>query len=392
MRRRAAPTTDPSNQNAPGSSAGPGLGRLPVSRSARTEICHGVPGPRLQQEWDELAVESEAVPWIRPGWVVPWWASFGRAPALLCGRSPSGELTAALPLQVVRGALLSPTNWHTPELGVVAADEQARRQLLERALTSGANRLTLDFIGPALAEELSSVARRAGGRSCTRVLESSPYIEFGPGWTSGLDRHLLAELRRRERRLTERGEVVLELADGQTRLSALLAEAFTVEASGWKGRQGTAIASSACTRTFYERVAQWAAREGLLRLAFLRVDGRALGVDLAIEHGGVQYLLKTGYDESARACAPGKLLRWKVLEDCAVRGLSTYELLGHVQAWKHDWTPLRRDRLQAHAFPSTAAGRRAWAVHAKGEPAARAVRDRLAVVVDRVRGARSGRT
>lgn len=393
MHRRPAPPSD-----APaGLRVEPGPAeRLPVSApaarpaSARVELCRGVPGPRLLREWDELAVASGAAPWARPGWVVPWWESFGSAPALLCGRSASGALTAALPLQALGSALVGPTNWHTPELAVVAADDRARLDLLAAALEQGASRLTLGFVRPELADEAAQAARRAGGRSTSRVLESSPYLELTPGWADRLDGHLLAELRRRERRLAERGEVRLDLADGRARLSALLEEAFAVEASGWKGRGGTAVASSPQTRLFYEAVARWTAQEGLLRLAFLRLDGRPLAVDIAVEHAGVQYLLKTGYDEAERTAAPGKLLRWRVLQDCAGRGVSTYELLGHVQPWKHDWTPLRRDRLQVHAFPAGAAGLRAWALHAGALPAARVARDRLGSAVDRARALRSG--
>src|SRR5207247_10269646 len=68
----------------------------------------------------------------------------------------------------------------------------------------------------------------------------------------------------------------LEVVDGSERLDELLEEGFRVEASGWKSRAGTAIASRPDTRRFYTDVARWASDRGWLRLAFLRLGGRAL--------------------------------------------------------------------------------------------------------------------
>ena len=44
----------------------------------------------------------------------------------------------------------------------------------------------------------------------------------------------------------------LEITDGSADLERLLQEVLTVEASGWKGEAGTAIASRPETRSFYE--------------------------------------------------------------------------------------------------------------------------------------------
>lgn len=359
--------------------------RLTAVSQPRCDLLDGQPSASLLQEWDELAVSTGAPPWARPGWVVPWWRCFGGSPVAALLRGPDGGLRALLPLQRARSGLVSPTNWHTPEFTPVAVDEQACDDVLALALARCGSRVTVDFVRPELAERLGHAARRSGGWFASRVLESSPYLHLAPGWEQALDGHLLAELRRRERRLRERGDVVVDLSTGQVGLPALLEQGLSVEASGWKGRHGSAIASCPATREFYLSVARWTAEQGLLRLSFLRLDGRALAFGLAVEHAGAQFLLKTGYDETARSVAPGKLLTWHVLQDCAARGVGTYEFLGHVQPWKHEWTPLRRDRLQAHAFPRRAAGLRAWVVYAGALPAARVARDRFGRTVEAVR-------
>ena len=96
--------------------------------------------------------------------------------------------------------------------------------------------------------------------------------------------------------------------DGRDGLDSLLTEGFAIESAGWKAAGGTAIVSRAETEGFYREVAAWAAQRGWLRLAFLRLDGRALAFEFAIEEGGVYYALKSGFDPAYRAFSPGTLL------------------------------------------------------------------------------------
>jgi CelD/BcsL family acetyltransferase involved in cellulose biosynthesis len=357
-----------------------GQAGTPISQTAAdstpVELLEGQLPAGLLQEWDELVERGRILPWLGPGWMVPWWQHMGRtAPVVAVLRSTRGELQAVLPLRRAQGVLASPTDWHTPEFDVAAQDAQARRALLEGALHRSRGRLTMDFVPADLAHELAHVARAQRGRSYQRVLESSPYLPLTGDWEARLSPHLLAELRRRERRLAERGDIAVEVHDGTQHLDHLLDEAFRVEASGWKGRQGTAILCRTETRDFYRAVGRWAAERGLLRLAFLRLDGRPLAVDIGIQHNDVFYLLKNGYDEAERAAGPGKQLRLAALRHFASQGVTSYEFLGDALAWKQEWTPFLKDRYQVHAFRVGVVGSREWALHAQVLPTARRIRD-----------------
>src|SRR5437899_1249723 len=73
----------------------------------------------LDREWDDLADRVGAAPFLRPGWIRAWWRAFGSGdPGVLTVRR-SGRLAAALPLEIRRGVVRSPTNWHTPFFGVL---------------------------------------------------------------------------------------------------------------------------------------------------------------------------------------------------------------------------------------------------------------------------------
>src|SRR5207253_4308850 len=119
-------------------------------------------------------------------------------------------------------------------------------------------------------------ARRARHRLLVRTQQRSPYVVIGGDWDAfceSLDRKEVKEIRRRRRRLEEQGETRFDVEDGSERLDSLLDEWLQVEASGWKGRTGTAVASDPGTLEFYRAIARWAAGRGSLRLAFLRLDG-----------------------------------------------------------------------------------------------------------------------
>ena len=224
--------------------------------------------------------------------------------------------------------------------------------------------------------ECRRLARERGYRLIVRTIERSPYVDTSGDWESyeaGRSQKLLRELRRRRRRLESRGELTFEVRGGEERLEELLEEGFRIEAAGWKGERGLAIDSRPATREFYGEIARWAAGHGLLRLAFLRLDGEPFAFDYAIEENGAHYLLKTGYDPSFRAEAPGQLLRYLMIQRAFVEGLTAYEFLGNDEPWKLEWTDTVRERRMLQAFAPRPAGWVDWAAFAFGRPLAKRV-------------------
>ncbi len=334
----------------------------------------------LAGEWEELATRGRSGPFSTPGWFEAWWDAFGRGQLELLALRRSGELAGVLPLHRRYGVRRALTNWHTPELRLPAADAAARAALVGRMLRGTRLPLVLGMVTAGTGEvtDLKSAAAAAGMWTIVRTIERSPFVPLGGAWEeyeAGLPTQRRRELRRRRRRLEERGELSLEIADGSERLEQLLAEGFAVEGSGWKAEEGTAIDSRPDTRLFYTRVARWAADRGSLRLAFLRLDGRAIAFHFTIEEGGAAYQLKGGYDPSLRSLAPGTLLIREMLAWAFARGLETYEFLGAEERFKLDWTSSARERLAVQAFPRSAAGSVGWSAYAYGRPLAKRARD-----------------
>lgn len=331
--------------------------------------------------WDELADRLHASPFLRAGWVEAWWRAFGSGRLLLLAAHRSdGRVTGVLPLRCRHGVAAGTTNWHTPEFGILAEDDESAAQLLDAAFARRPRQLALRFVGCTTADHVRAAASRHRYVLLSRLLRPAPYIPIVgdlDAYERGLDAHLRRELRRRRRRLAEAGPVRTEVISDAPDIEARLAVGFQVEASGWKGRRGTAIDSSPDTRRFYVEVARWAAERRWLRLAFLHVGERPVAFDLSLEHAGVHYLVKTGYDPAFHAYAPGKILRRDMIARAFACDLESYEFLGLDEPWKMEWTNLTRQRWLVQAFRPSTAGLVDRAAHAYARPVAKAVLARI---------------
>jgi CelD/BcsL family acetyltransferase involved in cellulose biosynthesis len=323
----------------------------------------------ISGEWDRLADDGQAAPFLRPGWITAWWHAFGDGSLRALTVRNGDRLAGIVPLIRQGRVLRSPTNSETPLFGSLSDGDDSARQLASALLSIDAGRLDLSFLSSddPVIRHLIEAARTRQFRTITRQVALSPYLSVADDWgayESSLDAKFRSEIRRRRRRLAERGDLRLEVVVAPERLETVLTEGFRVERSGWKGEYGTAIESDPRTRRFYLEAARWASERGWLVLAFLRLDGRSIAFDLCLETGGIHYLLKTGFDHGFRSFAPGVLLRSMMLERAFSAPIETYEFLGTVlgtnNRWKLDWTDRSHERVRFAAFGPSLVGTAGW--------------------------------
>ncbi len=161
-----------------------------------------------------------------------------------------------------------------------------------------------------------------------------------------------SDLRRARRLAEQRGEVDVEVVSpSPADVGELLDIALRVEAHSWKGRSGTALAQDSVRLPFYRRYALELSRAGSLRIAFLRIDGRPIAMQLGVEHANRLWLLKIGYDQEYARCSPGQLLMLEVVRRAAAGGLETIEFLGSRAPWTETWTRQERPCVAAAFYP-----------------------------------------
>jgi CelD/BcsL family acetyltransferase involved in cellulose biosynthesis/LmbE family N-acetylglucosaminyl deacetylase len=335
----------------------------PPSRPTRSSaVCHRfaieTPGSDVHARWEQLAVETGAAPFLRPGWVNAWTSAFGQTAALRVATvRRNGALVAALPVLARRGALVGVANAETPAVGVVAADKEAARQLAHGLLGVGARRIDLTFLDAdgTTACGLRELDVRRAQNALWQTVRYQPFVNVGGDLEEYERRRLSAKrrsgLRRLQRRLAEAGTVDFTVTDGGEQPRALAEEGFALEARGWKGRAGTAVQSRRPTREFYAAASRWAADAGILRLAFLRLDGAPLAFALCLEQHGVLYGLKLAYDEQHAPLAPGIVLIHRLLEHAFWQStLRRMEMLGEAEGFKLEFADGTTEQLRARFF------------------------------------------
>lgn len=239
--------------------------------------------------------------------------------------------------------------------------------VLARQIVAQGRPLDLDRV-PAASPLIPALREAMKGRGWLRLRPAAPCprIELGPAWgepESRFNAGRRSDFRRAARRAAEFGAVTFALeAPTPDRLDALFDEAIGVELQGWKRQAGTAIASDPAKEAFFRAYLRSAAEAGTLRIAFLRIDGKAAAMQLAVEWAGRYWLYKIGYDEAYARCSPGTLLMLHTLGEAARRGLRSYELLGEAEPWIAElWTREHGACLRLRTYPFNLRGAAAFA-------------------------------
>jgi CelD/BcsL family acetyltransferase involved in cellulose biosynthesis len=186
------------------------------------------------------------------------------------------------------------------------------------------------------------------GGSCPVVTLDASWREPERRFNSGRR----SDLRRARRKAEAEGAVSFELiAPEPNETTRLMDEAIRVEGANWKGKEGTALASRPRYAAFFREWAIRAAIDGTLRLAFLRLDGVAVAVQICAELDDRLWLMKIGYDDAFARCSPGNLLMLEVVRWAANRDLAAVEFLGGAESWTELWSTDVRPYTTLAAYP-----------------------------------------
>ncbi len=114
-------------------------------------------------------------------------------------------------------------------------------------------------------------------------------------------------LRRWQARLAAAGEVRPVRLAPEGDLAAWTDAFLRLEASGWKGRAGSALSCREDDRRFVAAVFPEAFRRGRLQITGLDLDGRPLSRHCMLTHRDGAFCFKIAYDEAYASCSPGIL-------------------------------------------------------------------------------------
>jgi CelD/BcsL family acetyltransferase involved in cellulose biosynthesis len=276
----------------------------------------------VSNQWrglSERAIEPNG--YYLPGWELAVNASAsGRTDASALPAQNDARLIGLLPVvslsrayKIPLPALVSAHPYGTlctPPLDRDMAGEAAS-QLMHGARNAGARALILrdmSLDGAAMRAFTESL-KRDGLRP--RVLQS--YLRASLDATGdaeallqdALGRKKLKELRRQRHRLTEHGAVSFDVARSPDEVAAATETFMTLEASGWKGQRGTALAQDEGDAAFIRRATKTLAETGQCEIVTLRAGATPVAAAIVLRHQDRAFYFKLGVDERFAKFSPG---------------------------------------------------------------------------------------
>jgi CelD/BcsL family acetyltransferase involved in cellulose biosynthesis len=308
----------------------------------------------LKEQWDWLAARERA-PFGRHAWFSAWWDAFGAGGELsICAVWRRQRLVAVLPLWRDGEALRAMANVHTPIFQAPACDQPARHVAFAAALQAAPGALEIEAL-VATDSALSALVKDSRGAGLVSLVESahtSPIIDLEGEFADYRRLHAgrCRKLTKLGRRMRREHEVEVTLLEAPVDLDAELDRAFELEAAGWKGAAGTAMASAEDTARFYRSVAGAYQDLGELRLSSVALDGDPAAFDFCLLHAKRVWSLKCGYNEAYRRLSPGNVLLLWEIERAYELGLDAVELLGDREDYKLAFSTSEREHRRFHAY------------------------------------------
>lgn len=306
-----------------------------VAQDAAPSRLRAIPASEVAQvvdqaEWDALAADArEANPFLESWYLLPSLELFGedgkatvltyRVDGTLCGL-----MTLTSTISYSGKPLLHLRNWAHANMflgtPLVRKGHEAGfwRAVLDFADAATTYALFLHLRCLALDGEVYAALRavcKEDGRTIG-VVEAfeRPVLDTALGADAyrdaALSRKRRKEWRRQGRLLAERGEVSFNWHRGADDLERWTRDFLRLEASGWKGDAGSALACDAKTRTVFTEALARAAREDALIRCELTLDGApiAMLVNFRAADRQTTFGFKTAIDAGYRKYSPGVLL------------------------------------------------------------------------------------
>ncbi len=314
--------------------------------------------PAFITGWERLAARAaEPNPFFEPWYLLPSLRQWGTAERVVTKAwFHQGRLAGLLP--VVRNAgyyghaVTHARGWLHPNAFcgvplIAAGQEDAFWQALLAHFDRSARRALLLHLpllpaeGPVNAALDRVLAAR--GRAHYTVTEEHRALLRGEGSAAtyleaAMSAKKRKELRRQHNRLAEEGALAFERLTDDAGLAEWTAEFLALEAAGWKGEAGSALACAPETRGLFAESLAGAAAAGKLERLALRLDGRAIAMLVNFITPPGAYSYKTAFDEAYARSSPGMLLQLENLallerpgvqwaDSCAVEGHPMIERL-----------------------------------------------------------------
>jgi CelD/BcsL family acetyltransferase involved in cellulose biosynthesis len=297
---------------------------------------------RFTAQWNALNAAAGDLPFLRSAFLAPALREFGTGAETLVTLGAGDDYAALGMLRRLRPGMWESFQPSQLPLGAfllrkgTSVDEILEGLL--RALPGLAVAVGITQQDPAVVERPAD----------SLLIETLDYIEtatltlegtFGDYWSTR-GKNLRHNVKRQRAKLLEQSvPLKLDVIDTPERVAAAIADYGRLEGSGWKARQGTAVALDNAQGRFYCSVFETYCRLGAGRIFRYLFGDQVVAMDLCIESGDVLVVLKTTYDETVKVVSPATLMRQEIMNRLFDEGrIKRVEFYGKAMEWHLRWT------------------------------------------------------
>lgn len=331
--------------------------------------------PAEVEAWAGLGEEAPgAHPFTMPQFVLPAarWLTPEQPPGVLSVERRTGAGVELLgigcfderspglfvPLRHLRG-YRTPHSFRGDMLHRAGAADEVAAALLEFARARGLRALAFHTV-PADCPVMAAL-RRAGGAETGWYPRGSferAELRLDAGQAPRLRASVVKDLRRRQRRLAERGEVAFRILQGDAADADAAERHLRLEHAGWKGDAGSSMLATQAQSGFFRELAARFRETGNMVFSEILCDGEVIASTSNILVGDTLHAFKCGWDPGFAQYSPGRLNELWLLE--AIR--ETWPALACFDGNASDDSYMARllpdrGRYQTGAFAATRTGR-----------------------------------
>ena len=347
----------------------------------------------VAQAWSELENCKPATLYQRHDWVKAWMATVGEASGLLpriIVAAVNDEPLFLLPLTMRKTGPLKRVEWladsHSNFQMGLFSDRFARQT--NTAETVNMMRAVADLFGgvdlfslrcqpSSLLDQDNPLTKLSGHKSSNPAFA----LDLDGGFDAALDRISGAKRRKKHRwqmkQLGDENRISLRVSATQKEVGQILDAAFAQMSMRFAKLGITNVFADKPTQSFFYNLALQSLDDPqpALRLYALEIDG----IIRATMSGGVNgdhfsaCFISLAEDEFSYL-SPGQLLIYRVLEDCAARGITSFDFGRGEERYKRSWTDQEIDMIDV-TLPFTAAGKSLAALQRSKSEAKRLVRN-----------------
>lgn len=269
--------------------------------------------------------------------------SDGREVRAICLLEAKRDSLLGLPLPIWRVPLPN----HMPFGDVIAPEDDARRAFLPMLIghlrRKSGGRLLL-HLGPLPADSRlwAGLSGLSAGSYCLDAGESVDIIDCGGSIDdilAKLSRKFRENLRRCGRKLAAFSNVRHVRAVDEVDLEREFQAFLALEASGWKGKAGTAIACQPRQPAFFHGLLSIRGPDDHCEINALYADSRCIASSICMRTGAEYAGLRIAYDERYAQLSPAHLLLAEVLKQCCLDPSVTHMNWVAHSAWQQSWRP-----------------------------------------------------